>query len=86
MKKKANKKSDKKVSKNAKEYNILVYVEDCSIKIKKFDTAKEMGKFIDKFNKENPDYANPSSDNWIDYCVTGITGDIHFFTDGITVE
>lgn len=75
----------KKIAK-AKLYNLLVYVEDNSTKIKKFDTAEELGEFVDNFNKEYPDYADSSSDNWTDFAITDIQGEIYFFTDGIKVE
>ena len=75
-----------KTTKTEKEYHLLMYVEDCQSKIKKFNSTKKMGEFIDQFLKDNPDYASNLSDNWIDYTVTNITGDVHFFTDSMKVE
>ena len=72
--------------KKSEVYDLLVYVEDCSQKIKRFDSSEKMGKFIDKFYKKHPDYASNNADNWIDYAITGVTGSVHFFTDGIEVE
>ncbi len=80
------KKSNAKKIKNSEAYHILMYMEDSSPKIKKFKTTDELGKFVDKFNKKHPDYASPDSGYWIDLAVTGVTGEIHFFTDGIEVS
>lgn len=75
----------KKTNKSQK-YNLLVYVLDSSTKIKKFSTTKAMGSFIDKFLKKYPDYTSVESGNWIDYAITDISGEVHFFTDGLEVE
>lgn len=76
----------KKRKKANKIYHILKYVTHDDNKIKSFDSIEELGSFIDNFYKEYPNYADFDSPNWIDYAITGITGDIHFFTDGIKVE
>lgn len=83
-KKKSIKKANKKSKNNT--YSLLLYVENNSPKLKKFSTNKELGEFIDDFNRKYPDYMLNESDNWIDFCVTDIKGDIHFFCDGIEVE
>ena len=67
-------------------YNLLVYVENANTKIKRFSTTQEMGAFIDSFCKEHPNYADLSSDFWIDYSITDVYGKVHFFTDGVVVE
>lgn len=72
-------------TKNSSEYQLLMYVEDSIPKLKKFSTMEEAGKFVDKFQKKYPDYMSTESGHWIDFVVTGVTGDIHFFTDGIEV-
>lgn len=79
-------KMKKKVSKKGEPYHLLVYVLDSSSKIKRFDSTLEMGKFIDDFYKKYPDYLDTYSDNWIDYTITGITGEVFFFTNGLEVE
>jgi hypothetical protein len=61
-------------------------VQDAEQKIKKFNTTKELGEFIDLFVKQYPNYASDQGDNWIDYSITDVSGSIHFFTDGIEVE
>jgi len=76
----------KKKSKSNKKYHILTYTLNSTPKMKRFDSTKEMGDFIDKFNKKHPDYAAIESGDWIDFAVTGITGDVHFFCDGIELE
>ena len=73
-------------TKKVKPYHLLVYIEDCSTKIKKFASTDDMGKFIDDFYKKYPNYADLGSDNWVDYAVTNVTGEVHFFTDGVGVE
>lgn len=85
MKKKTKNSVKKSGNKSGDVYHILMYVENCTPKIKKFKTTDELGKFVDAFNKQYPDYASVDSGYWVDFCVTGIAGDIHFFTDGIEV-
>lgn len=75
----------KKLKKN-EVYHVLMYVEDTERKIKKFKTTEELGKFIDTFNKKHPEYASIDSGYWTDFAITGVTGDMHFFTDGIEVS
>lgn len=77
---------NKKSSKKSNKYHLLVYVKDCETKLKKFDSEQEMGKFMDQFCKDHPNFLDLDSDNWLDYCIVGITGDVHFFTDGLSVE
>lgn len=72
--------------KPAKTYNLLVYVLDSTNKIKRFDSTEKMGKFIDSFLKKYPDYMSNDSGNWIDYAITDVGGEVHFFTDGLEVE
>lgn len=82
--KKSSKKSPSKKTKEA--YHLLMYCVDCSPMIKKFSTTEKMSKFIDDFQKQFPDYMSIDSGNWIDYCVLGVTGEVHFFTDGLKVK
>lgn len=76
----------KKKTEANKPYNLLVYVENCSTKMKKFDSTDKMGKFVEKFQKKYPDHLAIDSGYWIDHCIMGVTGPIHFFTDGIEVK
>lgn len=76
----------KKPSKRYVEYQVLVYIANGETRVKRFDTEQEMGEFIDGFLKEHPEYQSSHSDYWIDFALTGVTGDIHFFTDGVKVE
>jgi hypothetical protein len=78
-------KSIKKTEKN-NSYNLLMYTEDSSPKIKRFNTLQQAQDFVDKFNKKYPDHMSFDSGSWIDYLVTEVSGNVHFFTDGITVE
>jgi acyl-CoA hydrolase len=75
-----------KKKKVSKPYNLLMYTVDASPKIRKFKTEKAMGEFIDEFYRQHPDHADQYSDNWIDYAVTEVTGEVHFFTDGLKVQ
>jgi hypothetical protein len=79
-------KKKKAKAKSNKPYHLLVYIEKCSTKMKKFDTKEEMGRFVDDFNKKHPDYADQYSDYWVDYAITDVSGDIHFFTDSMRVK
>ncbi len=76
----------KKKSQKTKKYNLLMYVADSSPKIKRFDSMEKMGKFVEKFHKKYPEHMCANSGYWIDYVVTGVTGEVHFFTDGIKVQ
>lgn len=75
-----------KKSKKSDKYQLLVYVQDASMKIKRFSTKAAMGKFIDDYLKKNPDYADLYSDNWIEFAITDVSGTAFFFTDGLEVE
>jgi hypothetical protein len=80
------KKVSKKTKKKAKEkYHLLMYCEDSAPMIKKFDTTEKLSKFIQDFQKRYPDHMSLDSGYWIDYAVTEVEGEVHFFTDGITV-
>jgi hypothetical protein len=80
MKKKPTKKTDNSP------YHLLFYCVDSNPKIKRFETTDELGRFIDAFNKKYPESQAQESGSWTDFCVTGIMGDVHFFTDGLQVE
>ena len=69
-----------------KPYNTLFYVENSTPILQKFDTMEEMGKFVAKFQKKYPDHMSIDSGNWIDYVISDVRGDVHFFTDGIVVK
>jgi hypothetical protein len=68
------KKKAKKTKKTPK-FHLCVYVEDCGTKIKKFSTVKALNDFVLDFTAQYPDQRE--GDNWIDYVVTGVTGEIH---------
>ena len=72
--------------KKAKKYHLLSYVLNSEPKLKKFTSKLEMGRFIDKFLKDHPDYMATESGDWIDFCISDISGEVHFFTDGLEVE
>ena len=81
MKKKPSKKTDKDGP-----YQLLFYCVNSDPKIKRFETTDELGKFIDAFNKKYPESQAQESGSWTDFAVTGIFGDVYFFTDGLQVE
>lgn len=66
-------------------YNLLFYVVNSTPTMKKFDTMEEMGEFVEKFQKKYPDHMSIDSGHWIDYVISDVRGEIHFFTDGIKV-
>lgn len=73
-------------TKSKKEHCILSYIEGSDTKLKKFTSTEKMGKFVDDFYKKYPNYASYESDNWIDFAITGVSGDVFFFTDGLKLE
>jgi hypothetical protein len=80
------KKTSKKNTKTPKVYHLLVYVEKCETKVKKFKTLQDLGVFIDSFLKRHPDYADTYSDYWLDYSITNVSGEVNFFTDNMRVQ
>lgn len=52
--------------------NMVLYVENNSLKGKVFKDVESLNVWVDKFNKNNPEL----NDNWIDLIVTGIKGNI----------
>lgn len=63
-----------------------MYVVDSSPKMRKFKSLEDMATFVDKFQKKYPDHMAMESGHWIDYVITGVTGEVTFFTDGIKLE
>lgn len=72
--------------KKAEVYHLLMYVVNSNPKIKRFDSVEKMAKFVEAFQKKHPDHLASESGDWIDYCITKVSGDVHFFTDGIEVQ
>ena len=70
-----------KKTKKIKPYHLLVYSEDGAMKMRRFASEKELGEFVDIFFKLHPDYADEDSDNWIDFAITNVIGDVVSFTD-----
>jgi hypothetical protein len=65
----------KKKAKKTK-YNLLMYVANSSPKIKRFDDIKDLNSFVAKFDLKYPDATAGETGYWIDYAVTGITGEL----------
>jgi hypothetical protein len=79
--KKTSKKS--KVSKVSK-FHLLMYVEGCTPKIKKFISIKALNDFVLEFEAE---YGREEfGDNWIDYAVTDVTGKVLPYSHDVAVE
>jgi hypothetical protein len=79
-------KKNKKSTKENQVYYLAAYVLDSNPKMKKFDSFEKMGKFVKEFQEEHPDHMSIDSGDWIDFVITGIVGDVYFFTDGIELE
>lgn len=60
-------------------FHALVYVENCTPKIKKFKTLRALKTFVTKFENKYPD-PDKTGDNWIDYHVTNIEGEVVFYS------
>jgi hypothetical protein len=67
-------------------HHLLMYVVNSSPAIKKFTSMDKMEKFVKEFQKKYPDEDAINTGSWIDYVVTGVTGEIYFFVDGIEVN
>lgn len=70
--KKKPRKMRKKVTKNR---NMVLYVEDSTMKAKVFEDAKSANKFVEDFKKNQLD---PENGYWVDLLVTDIRGDIKY--------
>jgi hypothetical protein len=78
------KKTKKKKSKQ--KYHLLMYIEDSNPKLKKFLSTQEMGKFIDEFGKKYPGQEAADAGFWIDFAITNVGGEVHFFTNDNYLE
>lgn len=67
-----------------KKYHLLHYVEGCSPRTKKFKTLKALKQFILDFQRNYG--INPRGDNWLDYSVTNITGDVQVYDPSVRLE
>lgn len=56
-------------------YHLLAYTEGTQIKLRKFATKGGLHAFVTKFKKKHPD-PERSGDNWIDYVVYDVKGEI----------
>ena len=56
-------------------FQLLVFSERNQIKLKKFKTKSALRGFVTKFKKKYPDLER-KGDNWIDYVVWDVLGDI----------
>ena len=67
-----------KSPKKSKSKNLVLYVEDCSMKGKTFNDVKSMNSFINEFNKKYPNQGRPNyyGDDWIELVITDIKGKI----------
>lgn len=68
--KKKARKTRKSVTKNR---NMVLYVEDSTMKVRIFKDAGSANKFAEDFKRNNPD---PYSGYWVDLLVTNIKGEI----------
>lgn len=71
--------------KTVKPYHLVMYVENSTPFIKKFVSLKKTQEFVDKFEKKYPDEAAMESGYWIDFVITGVTGKLAMYTDGIEI-
>ncbi len=76
----------KKTTKAPKSYHLLVYVEDCTQKVKKFDSTKALDSFMAKFLKKYPPSQPQYGDSWLDYSILDVTGSVNFFDKGMELE
>lgn len=56
-------------------FHLLVFSETCQIKLKKFKSVSALRGFVTKFQKKYPD-KDRKGDNWIDYIVWNVAGDV----------
>jgi hypothetical protein len=73
-----------KSPKKSKSKNLVLYVEDCSMKGKTFKDVKSMNAFIEAFNKKH-DQTVEYRDDWIELVVTNIQGDVTAVDDSLEI-
>lgn len=61
-------------------YHLVVYVEKCGTKLKKFKSLTAMKSFVTRFKNKHKDPAR-QGDNWIDYTITHISGGIKIYPE-----
>lgn len=66
-----------------KKYHLLQYTENCSPKVRKFTSIKALENFVKNFNKK---YDVSEGDNWIDYSVYNVTGELKVRDPSVIVE
>lgn len=67
-----------------KKYHLLQYVEGSSPKTKLFKSLKALNEFTKKFQaRYGIDFRG---DNWLDYSVTNITGNVNIYDPSVTLE
>ena len=54
--------------------NLVLYVEDCTLKGKVFTDGQSLGSFVKEFTAKHP--FTTTQDNWIDLVITNIKGEI----------
>lgn len=62
-------------------YNLVMYVANCTPKIKKFADLKKANAFVKKFQKQYPDSLAMDTGYWIDYMVQDVHGEVVFLAD-----
>lgn len=83
MTKKKNKKT--RVVKSKKNKNLVLYVENCTLKGKVFSDSKSLKSFVEEFSKKYPSHTEAYQDNWLDLVVTNIKGDITSMDAGLEI-
>lgn len=68
-----------------KKFHLLHYVSECTPKLKKFKTIKDLDTFVRDFEKKHPP-GDRTGDYWIDYAVTNVTGLIYFYDESMDLE
>ena len=69
--------------KSIKKFHLLVYVQDCCTRMKKFKDIGDMQKFVDRFHKQ---HKSNLQDNWVDYFVTDIAGTVVIVDDSLRMD
>lgn len=62
------------MSKAKRSFHLVLYVENCECKTKKFFSQEKLDRFVHKFQTENPDVQARDTGSWINYVITDVQG------------
>jgi len=69
-----------------KPYHLVMYVENCSSKVKKFTNKEKLHRFVTDFVNKYPDEEAVDTGYWMDFVILDIMGPSRDFVEQVTIE